>query len=105
MSKELESSSTAEESYSDDDDIRGIILSLNFPNEAYHLEYTDIKTNTPQILPNISLTGTPKSGIVKAKSKILYPKFCVPFWIDLIVSSTKPIYAWSSGVGPTPELK
>ena len=72
MSKELESSSTAEESYSDDDDIRGIILSLNFPNEAYHLEYTDIKTNTPQILPNISLTGTPKSGMVKAEILSIY---------------------------------
>ena len=37
MSKEQENLSTAEESFSDDDAIDGINLSLNFPTEAYCL--------------------------------------------------------------------
>ena len=74
MSKEQESLSTAEESFSYDDDIDGINLSLNFPSEAYYLDYTDIKTSTPQISPNISPASAPKPGIVK-NSNISHPQF------------------------------
>ena len=45
-----------------------------------------------------------KSGIVKAKSKTLYPRFCPPFCTDLIDSSIKPMYVCSSGVGPMPDV-
>ena len=72
MSEEQENLSTAQESFSDDDAIDGINLSLNFPTEAYCLAYADIKTSTPQISPNISPASAPKPGTVQKAITAIY---------------------------------
>ena len=72
MLKDQTEESSTEENYSDDDDINGINLSLNFPDEAYHLTTLNVKTSTPLISPNISPSSAPKPGVVQKAIAAIY---------------------------------